>query len=66
MGEIPLARPAVEDRAVVEPMEFMVGTLLEVVAVLRQRIAQLERKIAEAFAAHPDASLFNRCPARAR
>jgi len=62
LEEIPQARSAVEDPAVVEPMEFMVRTLLAVVAVLRQGIAQLERKIAEAFAAHPDASLFHSLP----
>jgi transposase len=62
LREIPQARSAVEDPAVVEPMEFMVATLLQVVAVLRPRIAQLERKIAEVFAAHPDASLFDALP----
>lgn len=62
LEEIPKARPALQDPAIVEPAVLMVQILLRMVTVLRQGIAQIEHNLQEAFTTHPDASLFTSFP----
>lgn len=62
LKEIAEARPLTTDPAVVQPAVMMVATLLDVVAVLRDGIAELEQAIQKLCAAHPDYSLFESLP----
>lgn len=56
------ARPALEDRAIVEVQAAVVPILMQLVRKLREGIAMLDRQIAQAAAEHPDYSLFASLP----
>jgi transposase len=56
--QIRQARPALEDRAIIDPSVQMVQALLAVVAALRPGIARMDRAIQEVAASHPDYALF--------
>jgi transposase len=62
LAEIAQARPAIEDRAIIDPCVLVVQVLLKVVTALREGIAQLQQACEEAFAAHPDAPIFASFP----
>jgi hypothetical protein len=57
-----LARPLHTDRALIEPAKLEVALLLDQLEVLTRHIAQLEQRVATAFAAHPQASFFAALP----
>ncbi len=56
------ALPATEDEAIVGGESMKAGALVELLAVLRSRIAVYDRRIAELVAAHPDQALFASLP----
>ena len=60
--EIQKARPALLDRAVIEPCALMVRALVEVVVALNQGILNLEHEIEHTFATHADAAIFQSFP----
>ncbi len=62
MAEIPSARPALSDHAIIDPDVLEMRTLLRVVATLRQGIAELERAIEDVALAHPDYPIFDSFP----
>lgn len=62
LEEIWKARPALEDRAVEEAKAEAVRVSARLLRVLREGIAELDRKIKEAAAAHPDFFLFEALP----
>lgn len=59
---IPQARPAIEDRAVIDPCVLMVQALLPVVTALREGIVGFQKAIDQIFHQHPDAALFASFP----
>jgi hypothetical protein len=60
--EIAEARPALNDRAIVQVQAAVVPLLVELVEKLRQGIQQLDAQIAQAAAKHPDYYLFEVLP----
>ena len=56
------ARPLTEDRAVIEPAVLQVKMFVDILRPLQRHIALIEQSIAEAFAAHPEATLFQGLP----
>jgi transposase len=60
--EIGLARPAIHDRAVIEAKRVVVRVTVQLIRSLREAIAELDAKIAEAAAAHPDFFIFDSLP----
>jgi len=56
------AMPATLDAAIVEGEGFKARALVALMKVLRNRIAEFDRRIAELMAAHPDGSLFASLP----
>jgi transposase len=62
LAEIAQARPAIEDRALIDPCVLFVRVLLAVVKALREGIRQLQQACEEVFAAHPDAPIIASFP----
>jgi transposase len=60
--QIQKARPAILDRAVIEPAALVVQVLARVVAVLHRGIADLEREIVKVTTVHPDYPIFASFP----
>lgn len=60
--EIAEARPALDDRAIVQVQAAVVPLLAELLEKLRQGIKQLDEQIAQAAAEHPDYYLFEVLP----
>lgn len=56
------ARPLTADRAVLDPAIVQIRLLAAVLRPLQQQIQQIEQRIAECFAAHPEAPLFAALP----
>jgi transposase len=56
------ARPAIHDRAVIEAKRAVVKVTVQLIRSLRAAIAELDGKIAEAAAAHPDFFIFASLP----
>jgi transposase len=56
------AVPATRDPAVVEAGRLIAGTAVALMAVLRSQIVELERRIAQLVATHPDAGVFASLP----
>ena len=56
------ARPAIHDRAVIEAKRAMVKVSVQLIRSLHEGIAELDSKIAEAAAAHPDYFIFASLP----
>jgi transposase len=62
LAEIQQAKPALQDQAIIDPCVRMVEALLQIVAILRQAIADMEKAIEEVFTQHPDAAIFASFP----
>jgi transposase len=56
------AVPAILDRAVIEAKSAVVKVIVQLIRILVQGIAELDRKIEEAAAAHPDFFIFDSLP----
>src|SRR5215468_2435488 len=56
------ALPAIRDRAVIEAKSMVVKVIVQVIPRLVQGIADLDKKIEEAAAAHPDFFIFDSLP----
>ena len=56
------AIPATRDAAVLEAGAITARGLVAVLTTLRSQIAELDRRLAQLVAAHPDAALFNSLP----
>ncbi len=56
------AVPAIRDRAVIEAKSAVVKVITQLIRILVQGIAELDRKIEEEAAAHPDFFIFNSLP----
>ena len=56
------AMPATKDEAVREGAGAIARGLVEVLATLRQNIAELDQRIADVVATHPEAALFDSLP----
>src|SRR6516225_3226537 len=56
------AMPAIRDRAVIEAKSTVVKVMVRVIRSLLEGIANLDEKIEEAAAAHPDFFIFNSLP----
>ena len=54
--------PLTTDPAVVEPLAMQVGQLVAEIRTLNRAVGQYDRRIAEVFAAHPDAAVFRSFP----
>jgi transposase len=62
IGKIRKAMPMTTDRAVLEHSRLVVSNLVVLIQTLNASIAECDRKIADLFAAHPDAELFSSFP----
>ncbi|HEY3617741.1 MAG TPA: transposase, partial [Candidatus Sulfotelmatobacter sp.] len=62
MQGISQAMPAIRDRAVIEAKRTVVQVIAQMLRVLLEGIATLDRKIAEAAEAHPDFFIFQSLP----
>lgn len=62
LAEIPTAVALTTDSAIIEPNVLLVRALVAQLAQLHTAIARLDAAIAERFAAHPDAALFQSLP----
>ena len=62
LNAIAHAVPLTEDAGVVEPAMLTVQTLARTIRDLTRAIAIFDKQIAEAFAAHPDAPIFDSFP----
>jgi len=62
LQQIRRAVPATSDPAVLATSVTYVRSLLEIIATIRNAIAEIERHIAQAFDQHPDAPLFRSLP----
>jgi hypothetical protein len=62
MQGIGQAMPAIRDRAVIEAKRTVVQVIAQMLRTLREGIATLDRKIAEAAEAHPDFFIFQSLP----
>ena len=56
------AIPAIRDRAVIEAKSMVVRVIVQVIVSLLEGIADLDKKIEEAAAAHPDFFIFDSFP----
>ncbi len=56
------ARPAIQDRPVIEAKRAVVKVTVQLIRSLREAIVELDEKIAEAAAAHPDFFIFASLP----
>jgi len=56
------AVPAIRDRAVIEAKSAVVKVIAQLIRILVQGIAELDRKIEDAAAAHPDFFIFDSLP----
>jgi len=56
------AVPAIRDRAVIEAKSAVVKVIAQLIRILVQGIAELDRKIEEQAAAHPDFFIFDSLP----
>ena len=56
------AVPAIRDRAVIEAKSAVVKVIAQLIRILVQGIAELDRKIEEETAAHPDFFIFDSLP----
>ena len=56
------AIPAIRDRAVIEAKSMVVRVIVQVIVSLLEGIADLDKKIEEAAAAHPDFFIFDSLP----
>jgi hypothetical protein len=56
------AKPAIADRAVIEAKRTVVKVIVQLISSLLEGIAELDGKIAEAAAAHPDFFIFASLP----
>src|SRR5215831_11078324 len=56
------AKPAIQDRPVIEAKVAVVKVLVQLIHSLREAIVELDGKIAEASAAHPDFFIFASLP----
>ena len=56
------AKPAIQDRPVIEAKVVVVKVLVQLIHSLRETIVELDGKIAEASAAHPDFFIFASLP----
>ena len=56
------ARPAIQDRAVIEAKGAVVQVIAQLLRNLLEGIANLDRKIEEATGAHPDFFIFQSLP----
>ena len=56
------AVPAIRDRAVIEAKSTVVKVIAQLIRILVQGIAELDRKIEEETAAHPDFFIFDSLP----
>ena len=56
------AIPAIRDRAVIEAKSMVVRVIVQVIVSLLEGIADLDKKIEEASAAHPDFFIFDSLP----
>jgi transposase len=56
------ARPAIQDRPVIEAKAAVVKVLVQLIRSLLQGIAELDRKSTAAFEAHPDFFIFDSLP----
>jgi transposase len=56
------SRPLTSDRAVIEPAVMQTQMLLEILRVQQKHIARFDKRIAEAFSAHPAAAFFRELP----
>ena len=54
--------PAIRDRAVIEAKSAAVKVIVQLIRILLEGIADLDRKIEEAAAAHPDFFIFKSLP----
>jgi hypothetical protein len=62
LEEIGRAVPAIRDAAVIQSSVAMTKILVEVVAALREGIAELDRQIEQAAVSHPDFAIFHSLP----
>jgi len=62
LDQIRQAVPAVRDKALIEAAQAMTKVLVELIATLREGIADFDRQIAQAVAAHPDFAIFDSFP----
>lgn len=62
LDQIRQAVPAVRDKALIEAAQAMTKVLVELIAALREGIADFDRQIAHAVAAHPDFVIFDSFP----
>lgn len=62
LSVIAQARPLTSDRAVLDPAILQIQLLVAVLRPLQAHIEQIEARIAERFAAHPEAALFATLP----
>jgi transposase len=62
LEQIGKATPATRDQAVIQSSICGVQVLVRLIATLREGIAQMERRIADLFAQHPDFPLFHSLP----
>lgn len=62
LERIAIARPLTTDRAVLEPAILHVRLLVGVLRTLQSHIEQIEQRLAEAFAAHPEAGFYAALP----
>lgn len=60
--EIGHVRPAIQDRPVIEAKRMVVKVTVQLIRTLREAIVELDGKIAEATAAHPDFFIFASLP----
>jgi len=58
--------PAIRDRAVIEAKSTVVKVIVRLVRSLVEGIADLDKKIEEAAAAHPDFFIFESLPGAVR
>ena len=62
LERIAAARALTTDRAVLDPAVLQIRLLVAVLRPLQSRVEQVEQRITECFAAHPEAELFVRLP----
>jgi transposase len=56
------ARPLTKDRAVIAPAMMKMLMVVDMIRTLQKHVAQIEARIAEAFAAHPSNAFFRELP----
>jgi hypothetical protein len=62
LDQIRQAVPAVRDKALIEAAQAMTKVLVELIATLREGIADFDQQIARAVATHPDFAIFDSFP----